>query len=77
MENNTKLAATNEDLVTIVKKLKNLEREIACLKKTGGQGKWDPTLFPHCKKEGYHASEACFELVKNKDKRPTGWKISL
>ena len=65
--NNTKLAATNEDLVAIVKKLtneiKNLERETSRLKKT------------HCNKEGYHAADACFELVKNKDKRPTGWKI--
>ena len=45
--NNTKLAATNENLVAIVKKLTNdikyLERETARLKK-GGQRKRDPTL---------------------------------
>ena len=77
--NNTKLAATNKDLVAIVKKLtneiKNLERETSRLKKTGGKGKRERTLCPHCKKEVYNAAEACFELVKNKDKRPTGWKI--
>ena len=78
--NNTKIAATNENLVAIVKKLTNeikyIERETSRLKK-GGQGKQDPTLCPHCKKEEYHASKACYELVKNKDKRPTGWKSSL
>ena len=79
--NNTKLASTNKNLVAIVKKLtndiNNLERETSRLKKTGGQGKRDLTLCPYFKKEGYHAAEACFELVKNKDKRPTGWKSSL
>ena len=82
MANNAKIAAINKDLVAIVKQLsndiKNLERETYCLKKTGGsgasQGKIYPTLFPHCKKEGYHAPDACFEIAKNKDKRPPGWK---
>ena len=79
--NNTKLADANENLVAIVKKLandiKNIERETSRLKKTGRHGKGDPTLCPHCKKEGYHAAEACFKIVKNKDKHPTGWKSSL
>ena len=72
--NNTKLASTNKDLVAIVKKMindiNNLEREISRLKKTGGKGKRDPTLCPHCKKEGYHAVEACFELKKKKTSAP-------
>ena len=80
VSNNTKLAATNKNLVAIVKKLTNdikyLDWETSLLKKVG-QGNRDPTLFPNYKKEGYHAAEACFELVKNKDKRPTGWKRSL
>ena len=46
-ENNTKLDATNENLVAIVKKLTNyikyLERETSRLKK-GGQSKRDTTL---------------------------------
>ena len=66
--NNAKLAATNENLVLIAKKttnkIKNIERETSHLKKTGRQGKQDPTLFPHFKKEGYHAAKACFGLVK-------------
>ena len=55
--NNAKLAATNEDLVAIVKifsnEIKNLERETYRLNKTDGrgvsQGKRDLTLCPHCK----------------------------
>ena len=79
--NNTKLAANNNKLFAMVKKLtneiKNIERETSHLKKTGRQGKRDPTLCPHCKNEDYHEVNACFELVKNKDKRPTGWKSLL
>ena len=80
MANNTKIAATKENLVVIAKKLtndiKSLERETSRLRK-GGQSKRDPTLRHHCKKEGYHAPEACYELVKNKDKPPPGWKSLL
>ena len=60
--NSTKLAAANENLVAIVKKLTNnikyIERETSCLKK-GGQSKQDLTLCHHFKKEGYHALEEC------------------
>ena len=56
--NNTKLVTTNENLVAIVKKLTNdikyLERETSRLKKFV-QSKRDPTLFQHCKKEGYNS----------------------
>ena len=78
--NNTKLAATNKNLVAMVKKLTNdikkIERETSRIKK-GGQSRQDLTLCHHCKKEGYHAPKACYELVKNKDKRPPGWRSSL
>ena len=61
-ENNTKLAATNEDLVAIVKKwtndIKKIDRETSRLNKTGGRGKRDLALCPHCKKYGYHAADA-------------------
>ena len=58
MANSAKLAATNEDLVGIVKKLskeiKNLERETYRLKKTGDSGaskeKMDTNLCTHCNK---------------------------
>ena len=71
--NNTKLAASNESLVAMVKKLtediKNLEQDNSRLKK-GGQISRGLTACHHCKKDGYHTPDACYELVKNKDKRP-------
>ena len=78
-----KLATTNKELMAVVKKLtndnKDLQRETNCLKKRGGsgatQGKRDPTLCPHCKKEVYHEPDACFDLANNKDKQRPGWKI--
>ena len=85
MANNAKFSATNKELVAVVKKLSNknkdIQRETFRLKKKGGggatQGKRDPTLLPHFKNEGYYEPDAFFELVKNKDKRPPGWKIWL
>ena len=82
---NAKLAVTNEELVAIVKKMfnkiKDIQQETYPLKKTGGsgatQGKRDPTLFPHSKKEVYHSPDDCFELAKNKDKRLPGSKSWL
>ena len=80
--NNTKLSATNEELVAIFKKMSNenkdIQRETYLLKKQGGsattQGKRDPTLWPYCKKECCHEPDACFEIEKKKYKRPTSWK---
>ena len=78
--NNTKLAATNESLVVMVKKvtgdIKNLERDNTRLKK-GGQSSQGPTLCHHCKREEYHAPDACDNLAENKDKIPPGWRSLL
>ena len=79
--NNTKLAANNESLVDLVKKLtgdiKNLERNNSRLKKGGQVSGRSKTLCHHCKQEGYHQPDACYELDKNKDKPPPGWRSSL
>ena len=83
--NNVKLAATNEDLVAILKRVSNKnkdpQQESYRIKKTDSsgatQGKRDPTVCPHFKKEVYHSPDDCFGLAKNKDKPPTGWKIWL
>ena len=52
--NNAMLAATNDELVAIIKKLSNkinnLKRETSRLNKIGVQVKRDQTLCPHCKK---------------------------
>ena len=61
---NAKLATTNEELVDVVKTLtkenKYIQREINLLNQWDGskatQGKRDPTMCPHCKKEGYHVT---------------------
>ena len=81
----SKLISCWRYLFSFVKKLtkenKDLQREINLLKQWDGsratQGKMDPTMCPHCNKEGYHEPDACFELAKNKDKRPPGWKSGL
>ena len=79
--NNTTLAESNESLVALVKKLsgdiKNLEREISCLKKGRQVSARNTTLCTNCNKEGFHQPKACYKLLKNKDKRPPGWRISL
>ena len=81
MLNITKLAASNKSLVALVTKLtgdiKNLERDNLCLKKGGQVSGRSPTLYHHCKKEGYHQPDAYYELDKNKYKRPPGWRSSL
>ena len=33
------------------------------------------TECPNCKKMGRHKPENCFNLAKNADKRPTGWRV--
>ena len=61
--NNTKLATSNESLVSLVKKLtgyiKNLERENSCIKKDGQVSGRSTTLCHNCKKEGYHQPDTC------------------
>ena len=79
--NNTTLATSNESLVALVKNLtgdiKNLERENSRLKKGGQVRNRSTTLCNNCNKEGCHQPEACYELLKNKYKRPPGWRRAL
>ena len=79
--NNTTLATSNERLVALVKKLsgdiKNLERKISRLKKGGQISASNTTLCTNFKKEGFHQPEACYKLLKNKDKRPPGWRSAF
>ena len=82
--NNTTLTTTNESLAALVKKqagdIKNLEREIARLKKKPQaqvSPRNPPTLCANFKNEGYYQAKDCYELVTNKEKRPTGWRSAL
>jgi hypothetical protein len=34
----------------------------------------EKTTCPHCKAEGLHKADNCWELDKNASKRPAGWK---
>ena len=79
--NKTTLTTSNDRLVDLVKKLsgdiKNLEREISRIKKGGKFSARNTTLCTNFKKEGFHHQEVCYELLKNKDKRPPGWRSAL
>ena len=79
--NNTTLTTSNESLVTLFKKItgnvKNIEQENSRLKKGGQVSNRSTTLCNNCKKEGFHKPEACYELLKNKDKQPLGWRSAL
>ena len=80
--NNTTLTTSNKSLVALVKKqnnkIKNLDWELSPMNK-GGQAsaRNPPTLCANCKKEGHHQPQYCYELAKNKDKRPPGWRSAL
>ena len=80
--NNTTLATSNKSLGALVKKqnneIKNLKQELYRIKK-GGQAsaRNPPTLCADFKKEGYHQPQYCYELAKNKDKSPPGWRSAL
>ena len=72
--NNTTITTSDKSLVALVKKLsndiKNLEREVSRMKKGGQVSASNTTLCANCKKEGFRQPQDCFELIKNKDKRP-------
>ena len=80
----TKLTASNANLVDSVSKLtKANEALTAKLNKAGGgrgyEGR-DPRpkkLCPHCKRMTEHPPDKCYELEKNKSRRPRGWVSCL
>ena len=79
--NNTTLTTSNESLVALFKKLtgdtKNQEQEISRLMKGVQVSTINTTLCTNYNKEGFHQPEACYELLKNMDKRPPGWRSAL
>ena len=79
--NNTTLSTSNESLVALVKKIsgdiKNFEQEISRQKNGGQVSARNTTLCSTCKKEGFHKPQYCYELLKNKDKRPPGCRSAL
>ena len=79
--NKTTLSTSNESLVALVKKLSgdinNLEREISRLKEGGQVSARNATLCANCKNEGFRQPQDCYDLLKNKDKRPPVWRSAL
>ena len=77
---NARLTKANEILT---KTNESLVAKLAT--RSGGRhapaGRYTPAgprrLCPHCKKMVAHAPDDCFELEKNKDKRPRGWVTGL
>ena len=73
---NTTLKTSNESFVALIKRLngdmKNPERENLRLKKGGQVRTRNTILCNNFKKEGFHQPAACYDLLKNKDKRPLG-----
>ena len=47
-------------------------------KKAGGdKPRRESKYCPNCKRDTWHDPDECFELTKNKDKRPANWKSAL
>ena len=72
----TSIATLADSNACLAKKVETLTEALA---KKGGGGVEVPGRGPgkHCpnyKRETWHKPEACFELEKNKDKRPRWWK---
>ena len=61
---------------------KNVETLTAALDKKGGGGVEVPgrepgKYCPKCKRETWHTPDECFDLERNKDKRPRWWNSCL
>ena len=75
---NEALIATDAKLTAEVKILtKKLGRNTRSKTISTASDKRIPRTCPHCKKEGFHKTDTCFELGKNASKRPPNWKSSL
>ena len=79
--NNTPFTTSTGSLMDLVKKLngdiKNLEHENSHLKKGRQVSTRNKNLCTNFKKEGFHQPEAYYKMLKNKGKRPPGWRSAL
>ena len=73
------IATLTDTNARLAKEVETLIDELA--KKGGGgvevPGKGPGKHCPNCKRDTWHKADACFELDKNKDKRPCHWKSCL
>ena len=91
VKNNAALTATNAELTATIVKLTKLVSELTAAKKSrsggggsggggrggGGRERGPTKLCPNCKRDTWNEPDDCFELAKNKDKRPSYWKSCL
>ena len=70
---NAILVATNATLVATNARLSAKINKGNSRSTNSGETK----LCPHCKRIVFHAPTDCFELEKNKDKRPASWTTCL
>ena len=80
----TKLTPSNAKLVDSVSKLTKANEGLTAKlnKAVGGRGyegahPRPKKLCPHCKRMTKHPPDKCYELEKNKSRRPQGWVSCL
>ena len=77
VKTNAMLTATNVTLTATILKLTKVVNDLTEVKKgrggsgSGGGGRGDAKHCPNCKRDTWHKPDDCFELAKNKDKRPS------
>ena len=79
-KSNTELTETTVKLTKIIADLTGQLKRAQGNTRGGGREnkqKKQTTHCPNCKVDGFHKPDDCFELVKNKAKRPAAWKTCL
>ena len=79
-KSNAELTETTVKLIKIISDLMGqLKRAQGNTRSGGRENKQNnqTTHCPNCKVDGFHKPDDCFELVKNKSKRPAAWKTCL
>ena len=90
VKTNAMLTTTNSTLTVTILKLTKVVNDLTEVKKgcgggggggggggSGGGGRGDAKHCPNCKRDTWHKPNDCFEMARNKDKRPSYWKLCL
>ena len=90
VKTNVTLTSTNDTLTATILKLTKVVNDLKEVKKgrgsggggsgggrISGSGRGDAKHCPNCKRNTWHKPDECFELARNKEKRPSYWKSCL
>ena len=90
VKTNATLTSTNATLAATILKLTKVVNDLTEVKKgrgsgggggggggSGGSRRGDAKHCPNCKRDTWHKPDKCFELARNKEKRPSYWKSCL